>query len=587
VRSRTVASGLALVATAAALALPAASADAGTDTIVSLPALSYVHQVLVDDSAGYVFISEGNYSWDLQTSGGGIVVTNLAGSYVTTLDAGDAAEGMALSGGTLYAALDSDGSVAAIDVSTISEQSPTQTLYSLGSSGDLPYDLALQSGELWVSYGFTTGGFGAIGEIDLTSAVPAFAPAVLSGPDWYYAPDLAADPADNGFLAAAVPNQEPTVMATYDIADGATAPLAQTGPLTEGNCESEELGIAVAAGGQTFGLICNGYPNALAFTTASLDPDGTYGNFPDGILASAVAVAPDGTVALAASGGTDPGTTDIGTFTASGRALNLYQSAASPSVMTNGLAWSADGSTLYAVLVAYSTGVPITASYSLEVIDNAATPPAVLTLTGPSRSAFGSPIPLSGAVTIGTGAPPAGSKVTITRTASGQAERTFTAVTTATGAFTFKDRTDPIPGTYTYTASYDGVTSAGHTVTVVPAHPAVAATLHGYYATIRHGSIVYRLYRDTARVSVAVRVGPARPGDCVRLQLQEYYRGDWRNRLTTACGALNQAGDVTESLAASREAHGYPYRIRALFLPGTDTAVTAAQSSWLYFEVAS
>jgi hypothetical protein len=581
--SRLAASGLALVATVGALALPAASAEAST--IVPLPSLSYVHQVVVDEAAGYVFISEGYYSFNLQTSGGGIVVTNLAGSYIKTLDTGDAAEGLALNGGTLYASLDADGAVAAIDVSTIGQQTPTQTLYSLGSSGYLPYDLALQSGELWVSYGSTSSGFGAIGEISLTSASPEFVPSVLTGPSWYYAPDLAADPADNGYLAAAVPNQEPTTMATYDVADGATTLLAQTGPQTDSNCESSELGIAVAAGGSTFGLICDGYPNALAFTTDSLAPDGTYGNFPDGILASAVAVAPDGTTAVTASGGTDPGTTDIGTFTASGTPINLYQSPASPSVMTNGLAWSADGSTLYAVLVAYSNSAPITATYSLEVIDNAATPPPVLTLTGPSKAAFSSPVALSGTVTVGTGAPPAGSKVTITRTASGQAEKTFTALTTASGSFSFSDRTDPIPGTYTYTASYDGVSSPGAAVTIVPAHPVVAATLRGFYGSTRHGSIVYRLYHRTARVSAAVRVTPARPGDCVRLQLQEHVRGGWRDRLTTACAALSKAGKVTASIAARKEARGHLYRIRALFIPGSDTTVTRGESSWLHFEV--
>jgi len=581
--SRLAVLGLALVATVGALVLPAAGAEAGTT--VPLPLLSYVHQVLVDDAAGYVFISEGYYSFNLQTSGGGIVVTNLTGSYITTLDTGDAAEGLALSGGTLYASLDADDAVAAIDVSTIGQQTPTQTLYSLGNSADLPYDLALQSGELWVSYGGTSGGSGGIGEISLTSASPEFVPSVLTGPSWYYAPDLAADPTDNGYLAAAVPNQEPTTMATYDVADGATAPLAQTSPLNESNCSSSELGIAVAAGGQTFGLVCDGYPNALAFTTDSLDPDGTYGNFPSGIMASAVAVAPDGTIAEAASGGTAPGTSDIGTFTASGQPINLYQSAASPSVMTNGLAWSADGSALYAVLVAYGNSVPITATYSLQVIDNANTPPPVLTLTGPSKSAFSSPIALSGTVTVGTGAPPAGSKVTITRTASGQAEKTFTVLTNASGGFSFSDRTDPIPGNYTYTASYDGVSSPGAAVTVVPAHPVVAATLRGFYASARHGSIVYRLYHRRAQLSAAVRVRPARPGDCVRLQVQEHYRGAWRDRLTTACAALNKDGKVTASVAARREERGHLYRIRALFIPGRDTTVTRAESGWLHFEV--
>ncbi len=584
-RSRLAFSGLALAASIGAIALPAASAQAAT--VVPLPPLSYVHQVLVDDAAGYVFISEGYYSSSLQTSGGGIVVTNLAGSYVTTVDAGDAVEGMALSGGTLYAALDANGAVAAIDVSTITQQAPTQTLYSLGS-GYLPYGLALQSGELWVSYGNASGGFGAIGEISLTSSSPAFVPAVLTGPSWYYAPDLAADPANTGYLAAAVSDLVPATMATYDVANGNNAPLAQTNnPSTFDDCPSGELGLTVARGGATIGVICDGFPNALAFTTDSLAPDGNYGNFSNGVLASAVAVAPDGTIAEAASGGANPGTSEIGTFTASGQPLNLYQSAASPSVMTNGLAWSQDSSTLYAVLVTYSTTAPPTATYSLEVIDNAGTPPPVLTLTGPSSAAYSSPVGLSGTVSVGGAAPSAGSTVTITRTATGQASKTFTAATTAVGGFTVSDRTDPVPGEYTYTASYDGMTSPGAslTVTITQAHPAVAARLRGYYASVRHGSLLYRLYRRRARITVVVRVTPARRGDCVRLQVQEYYRHAWRNRFTTFCAALNRANRVVSSIAARREALHARYRLRAIFVPRGDPTVTRARSGWLHFQV--
>jgi hypothetical protein len=261
---------------------------------------------LVDDSAVYFFISEGFYSSDMSTTGGGVVVTNLAGGYVTTLDAGHAAEGIAISGGTLYAALVADQAVAAIDIATISQSTPTQTLYPLGSSFDRPYDLALQDGKLWVSYDQGGGGNGAIGEIDPTVAHPAFTPDALTGPSWYSAPDLAADPANDGFLAAAVPDEDPTPMATYDVATS-TAPLATTNPTHFNDCPGSELGIAVTAGGSTVLLICDGYGGALAFDTSTLAPTGSYGTSLG--LASAVALAPDGTVAVDASGGGDPGGT--------------------------------------------------------------------------------------------------------------------------------------------------------------------------------------------------------------------------------------------------------------------------------------
>ena len=76
----------------------------------------------MDDAAGYVFISQGVGSLSLLqgvVNTAGIVVTNLPGGYVTTLDAGDGVEGLALSsdGSTVYAALDTDDAVGVIYLS--------------------------------------------------------------------------------------------------------------------------------------------------------------------------------------------------------------------------------------------------------------------------------------------------------------------------------------------------------------------------------------------------------------------------------------------------------------------------------------
>jgi hypothetical protein len=325
------------------------------------------------------------------------------------IDAGHAVEGIAIRGGTLYAALDADHAVGAIDVATIRRRTPTQTTYPLGNSNILPYDLALQSGKLWVSYDEGGAATGAIGEINLTAAHPAFTPAVLKGPNWYSAPELAADPKNGGFLAAAEPDESPTTMATYDVASGSTAPLAQTTPFNIDNCQTSELGVAVAAGGGTFMVVCDGYSGVLAFNTFSLAPAGSYGAFPSGPLAGAVAVAPDGAIAVSAAGGASPGASYISTFTAGGTALNTYQYSFAQTVMTNGLAWSAAGTRLYAVLVTYINNNPATASYSLRVIDNAVAP--TLSLTGTSRATYGRPVALSGTVTTGTVAPPAGHQI--------------------------------------------------------------------------------------------------------------------------------------------------------------------------------
>ena len=572
----------ALAAGIGMLALPAVGARAGT--VSTLPPLSYVHQVLVDDSAGYVFISEGYFSSSLQTTGGGIVVTDLAGTYVTTLDSGHAAEGMAIRGGTLYAALDADQAVAAIDTATIRNPTPTQTLISLGNSSYLPYDLALQSGKLWVSYGGTSGGFGGVGDIDLTASHPMFTPNVLTGTSFYYAPDLAADPKDDGDLGAAVPDQSAVPLATFFVAGSSPVLLAQSSPIHFNDCPSSELGDAMTAGGGTLLVLCDGYPSPLAFTTTTLAPAGSYGTLPGSPFASAVAVAPDGAVAVSASGGPSPGVTDIATFTSGGVALNTYEYGFSPSAMTNGLAWSSNSTRLYAVLVSYTNGNPASATYSLQVIENAVAP--ALTLTGTSRVNYGAPITLSGTVTTGTVAPPAGSEVTISRTRSGSTSTThFAAFTAASGAFSFTDKTRPIPDHYSYTASYNGTASPAIRVTISPLAATVAMRLRGFFGSAKHGSSVYRLYHHAAKVRAAVTVTPTRPGECVRLQVQEYYHGQWRARGSTPCAALGKTSKVTASLAARRLARGHPYRIRAVFIPGRDTTVHRADSGWHYLMI--
>ena len=94
--------------TLALLALPATATRA--DSTATLPQLTGFHQMVVDSANGYVFLSEGISSESLlsgASSSTAIVVTDLTGTYITTLDAGDGVEGLALSsdGNTLYAAL--------------------------------------------------------------------------------------------------------------------------------------------------------------------------------------------------------------------------------------------------------------------------------------------------------------------------------------------------------------------------------------------------------------------------------------------------------------------------------------------------
>ena len=420
-----------MVGAAALSILPAAVARADTST--SLTQLTGFNQMVVDDAAGYVFLSEG----DKGTTG--IVVTNASGNYVTTLDSGHDVAGLALSadGTTLYAALGADDAIGVINVSTL-----TQTQWPLPSSVTSPYSLALQSGDLWVSYDLPGGGAGnsGIGDFALptspSTSSPSFATQAAMG-GWYSAPDIAADPSDTGILVAAQPGATPVTAATYSVTSGGATLLAREIQLAD-NCF--ERGVAVYPGGAEF-LLCN---NAYSTSTLGTEPDGG----PVSTYAGANTVSADGSlVALAGYQANSVinvypagGTTPVNEFSLSGQ------------IEPAGVAFSSDDSELYAV-----TGNAGGSGYTLSIIDDPGVRHTTLTLSGPS-----SPVTIGNSVTVNGGLQSyqtavAGAPITITRTEAGSAAspEVLTATTAADGSFTLTDA-PTTAGTYTYTAGYAG-----------------------------------------------------------------------------------------------------------------------------------
>jgi hypothetical protein len=454
------------------LALSAAGARA--ETTSSPSQLTGFHQMVVDNAGGYVFLSEGTgdlFNGPDNTTG--IVVTDLSGNYVTTLDAGDGVEGLALSadGGTLYAALSSDSAVAAISVSSITAATatPTQALYTLGA-GQVPYAVALQSGDLWVSYNPQAGSAGqsAIGSFDLSQASPSFQVAQgTSG--WYAPPDLSADPSDSGILVAAEPGQAPATVATYSVAGGTLTTLAPPQELKYslgGDSCDNETDLSVVPGGSQVIVACADPANHYYYSTTDLTQLGEYASstYPD-----AVTIDPgSGLVALGTSYQDAP---EIYLYELGGSTpLNEYSFAenSGAKLVARGLALSSDGSELYAVTLTQSDDLNgPQSSFALHVYSN---PAAAVTLSGPSTDIAGNSLTLNGTVTLPTGTPPpAGATLTVTRTEAGSTTPvTLPAVSTAAdGTFTLSD-TPAAAGTYTYAVSYDDSSAATVVVDVTP-----------------------------------------------------------------------------------------------------------------------
>jgi hypothetical protein len=170
---------VALAGCLGALVLPVGAVRA--DTSPSLPVakttlpLTGFYRLVVDTARGRLFFSQGGIDADgaVGYGTGGIVVTNLSGRKVTTIDGGKAVMGISLSpnGGTLYAAVRSERAVIAINTASLR----VTATYALPAD-DYPWDVTVQSGRVWVSYDVGTGPswHAGIGDIDPSTARPVF-----------------------------------------------------------------------------------------------------------------------------------------------------------------------------------------------------------------------------------------------------------------------------------------------------------------------------------------------------------------------------------------------------------------------------
>lgn len=121
-----------------------------------------------------------------------------------------------------------------------------------------------------------------------------------------------------------------------------------------------------------------------------------------------------------------------------------------------------------------------------------------------------------------------------------------------------------------------------HTVSV---RARVTQTISGYYTSKTVGGTVYRVYHHTALLHVAVAVAPNKHGQCVEIQVQQFYNNRWNSNLTTGCGSLNSSSTVSGNFNLTK-ATGGTFRLRADYVrSATDISNISTSSSWAYFTV--
>jgi hypothetical protein len=112
----------------------------------------------------------------------------------------------------------------------------------------------------------------------------------------------------------------------------------------------------------------------------------------------------------------------------------------------------------------------------------------------------------------------------------------------------------------------------------------VSETLTGYYGSERISGATYRLFHRKKILKVHVAVAPDKAGECVKFSLQRHYRGAWHGEVT-GCGTLSKSSKLTVGISLKKAALGSHYRIRADYIPGTDTSNLGDDSGWAYFIV--
>jgi YVTN family beta-propeller protein len=264
-----------VLATAAALLVPAigpatlaTAASTGSGTPLPLQSFS---GMLVDTSHNHLVFSDYLH---------GVLVTDFAGHTIASIPE-PGAEDIALSpdNATLYVAMGTSDTIAAIDTNTLTEVARYDT-----GQGVQPHAVAFTAGKIW--FGYRQDSTGGLGSIDPAQGSPSETLEEIGRPG-----PLQASPAAPGRLLGSfvVGDGE---LDTFDVSSGTPQVIARK------STWSYEL--AISPDGK---YVATNLAGVLRLD--DLTPSGLYPDFPDGYKdASALAFAPDDTLAFAEQDGT-------------------------------------------------------------------------------------------------------------------------------------------------------------------------------------------------------------------------------------------------------------------------------------------
>ena len=560
--------------------LPASSASAAATPVTKSLPITSLYQVAVDNAHSHLFFSEGRAPGSFTTAVNSILVTDLSGNTVTSINGMTGVAGIALSpdSSTLYAALSSANEIIAISTSTLK----VTATYSTDSYD--PYTLAFEDGLLWIGYGPSGATSSGIGYINPATATPTFVPSVLNN-GWTWPPYLSADPSNassastTGTIVASEDGTSPTPVASFKIS---RSTVKSTDSANLSNVNPARLNV-LPGGSQ---VLIDG--SLYDTTNIAAGSQGAYPVSGD----SATAIAPNGWTAFGYGLGQatwDAGITTFPPGSTTADPAQGYSGFGDAASYVAAMTWSADSSELFAAITRDNSSGAVT-GYSLQTLY----PPTPFLQPFPlSLSTSASTTRYKGTVNVSVEMglnhdstsyqsvrvyeTPAGGKATLIKTVS---------LGSGSG-YTFP--TGQLATRTTFTASVSGDSQYGAVTTpakTVNVYASVWAALGNYYRSATAGGDTYRFFHRTTSLKDSTAVTPSKHGECVKLEYQRGTSSGWKAWTSTRCYYLNSYSRATITAGLGGETVGSKYRVRVDYVrSSTDTANLSAQSGWQYFIV--
>lgn len=521
------------------LALPAAAGPARANSTHDL-SLTGFRDIVVDEAHGHVFISQGTST---------VVVTDLSGTKVGTIDGLDGAGSMTMSddGSKLFVALADGHGVAEVDAEA--PLSTTPTFIDTGND-TCPLQVAFTSGLVWVVSL-------CVGSAELFAIDPATHDVVDTGQ--FSDITISASPALDDRLileGGGFPEQLTEAITT-----------ASPTPAITGYQQSDSKGVigyrhaAVTASGSA---IVTG--SGQAFDTSTLALTHTYRvpKFSSGYTDAVAVRGSDGMVALGQE-------TEIGLYqpddTKPWRVYDWHSLGQSTEVESDGLAFGTRD--LYAV-TSDDQGDRI----RLRVI----TPRLLSTVsvtTNRHHFRFGQKAVITASVTKDD----RGARVAIYATTLGQDRRHLLGrgKVDAKGHLTVRAKvahSSRLTAVLEHTKRYDGASAS--------ARIRVALEIRAQFKGARGHRGKYALYSVNQQAYLLAHVLPDRSDSCLNFEIEYFTHGRWTHPRSTRCVSLRSHSRAAAVLKGEPSLLGIPFRMAAYY--SGDQANARSVSPWWYAE---